>query len=58
MSRDFEPWNNAPVHYTPPDVDRVLRSEDRRRERRRHLLMIIGVLLGVVVSLLCALRFG
>jgi len=58
MSRDFESWNNSPVHSTPPDVERVLRAEDRRRENRRHLLMIAAVLIGAAVSLFCALKFG
>jgi len=58
MSRDFESWNNSPVHSTPPDVDRVLRAEDRRRENRRHLVAIVLVLLGIALSFWMALKFG
>jgi hypothetical protein len=55
MSRDFENWNNDSVararHYTPPDVERVhrMRSEDRRRERRRKLFIVAMWLIGVAV---------
>jgi len=58
MSRDFQDWNNSPLHSTPPDVDRVLRAEDRRRENRRHLVAIVLVLLGIALSFWMALKFG
>lgn len=47
--RDFEPWNNSPVHSMPPDVERIFRSDDRRRERRRKLFIIAMWLIGVAV---------
>jgi len=58
MSRDFQDWNNSPLHSTPPDVERVLRKGDRRRENRRHLVAIVLVLLGIALSFWMALKFG
>lgn len=58
MSRDFDNWNNEPVHITPPDVERVLRADDLRRERRRHMLIIAAIMFGVAIALWAGLRFG
>jgi hypothetical protein len=53
MSRDFENWNNDSIararHYTPPDVERALRAEDRRRDRRRKLFIAAMWLIGAAV---------
>jgi hypothetical protein len=40
MSRDFQSWDNRPLHSTPPDVARVLHADDLRRERRWRLLKL------------------
>jgi hypothetical protein len=51
---DFGHWDNEPPqrshHVTPPDVERILRSGERR-QRRKQLLIVISLLLFSIFAL-------
>src|ERR1039458_8365019 len=53
MSRDFEHWNNDPVHTAPPEVEKVFNAEQRHREKRNHLLVVALILIGAALVLAC-----
>jgi hypothetical protein len=57
MSRDFERWDNSPaLHSAPPDVERVMRAEDRRR-RRKHLLIVALIMIATAAACWAGIKF-